>query len=280
MQLEPLVSAKWLKKNLQEVVVIDGSYYLPTMEKNADSEYEAGHIPGALRWDIDKIADTESDLMHMMPEPQMVADEAAARGISHSTPVVIYDQLGMFSAARVWLTFRSIGHRNVALLNGGLPAWSGELEEGVASAVDAVDYGDFKSVATTTDRHVVLDMLVEERGQVLDARSAERFFGTAAEPREGLLGGHMPVSVSLPYTELLNDAGQFKSKAVLKSVFAEAGVDLNGPLITSCGSGVTASITTFALSMIGVESLVYDGSWSEWGRPELEMPIVNESAKS
>lgn len=275
MPIEPLVSAKWLKKNLANVVVVDGTYYMPALNKDAQLEYETGHIPGAVRWDIDQIADTDSPLSHMMPAADLVAREAGARGISSDTAVVIYDQMGIFSAARVWLTFKSAGHKQVAVLDGGLPAWQGELEQGPAADVAAVEYGPVTATKTTVDRETVLLALEDYSAVVVDARSADRFAGIAPEPRAGLRGGHMPTSVNLPHTELIDESGKLKSRAVLSGVFHDHGVDLEMPVITSCGSGVTASIITFALALVGKPSLVYDGSWSEWGNPELDMPIIS-----
>jgi len=275
--LEPLVTSKWLQKNLADVVVLDGSYFLPTMNKDADQEFEIGHIPGAMRWNIDEIATAHPELNHMMPDPAQVAREAGLRGIHPETPVVVYDQLGLFSSARVWLTLRSAGHKQVGLLNGGLPAWRGDLASGPEVRPDPVEYPAAGGVASTVDRETVLAALEEASSQVVDARSAERFAGTAAEPRAGLLGGHMPSSISLPYTELLDENGLMKSRVALRAVFHEHQVDLEQPIITSCGSGVTASIISFALFLLGAQSLVYDGSWSEWGRPELRMPIVSSA---
>lgn len=278
MPLEPLVSAKWLKKNLDSVRVIDGTYYLPTMNKDAQAEFEAGHIPGAQRWDIDEIADADSPLSHMMPAAERIAREAGARGIDSESAVVIYDQMGIFSAARVWLTFKSAGHKQVAVLDGGLPAWQGERQTGPQADVTPVEYGSVTETKTTVDRESVLEALEDFSAVVVDARSADRFAGLAPEPRPGLLGGHMPTSVNLPHGALVDESGRLKSRAVLRGVFQEHGVDLDMPIITSCGSGVTASIITFALSLIGKPSLVYDGSWSEWGDPELKMPIISAPA--
>lgn len=274
MPIEPLVSAKWLKKNLDDVVVIDGTYYLPTMNKDAQAEFESGHIPGAQRWDIDEIADTDSPLSHMMPSAERVAREAGARGIASDSAVVVYDQMGIFSAARVWLTLKSAGHKQVAVLDGGLPAWQGELQTGPQIDVEAVEYGAVAATKTTVDREAVLQALEDFSAVVVDARSADRFLGLAPEPRPGLVGGHMPTSVNLPHGELVDESGRLKSRVMLRGVFQEHGVDLDMPIITSCGSGVTASIITFALALIGKPSLVYDGSWSEWGNPELNMPII------
>ena len=180
--------------------MVDGTYFLPNLNRDAQAEYEAGHIPGAVRWDIDAIADTDSSLSHMMPSADVIAREAGARGIAADSAVVVYDQLGIFSAARVWLTFKAAGHKQVAVLDGGLPAWQGELQNGPQAQVTAVEYGAVSATKTTVDREAVLVALEDFSAVVVDARSAERFAGIAPEPRPGLRGGHMPTSVSLPHT--------------------------------------------------------------------------------
>lgn len=272
-----LVSAQWLQQHLHEVVVLDGSYYLSTMGKDADAEFLKRHIAGAQRWDIDAIADIDSGLKHMMPAAEVVAKVAGDRGISSQSTVVVYDQLGMFSAARVWLTLKHAGHNRVALLDGGLPAWTGPVETGDANEVSAVDYGDHRSVETTVDRNTVLRELTAATACVIDARSEGRFHGTAEEPVQGLQSGHMPGAISLPFTDLLTPDSRFKPIDELKRLFSDAGADLGRPVITSCGSGVTASILTFALELLDTPSLVYDGSWSEWGQPDLNMPVTRDS---
>ncbi len=278
MQLESLVSAEWLSEHLQDVAVIDGSYYLAVMGKDADIEFERGHIPGAQRWNIDLIADSTSPLKHMMPSAERIAEEAGLRGIDAETPVVIYDQLGQFSAARVWLAFKSIGHGPVALLDGGLPAWSAALEHGVARSVSEVDYGQYSKQQTTISREAVLDAVEAEDGFIIDARAAARFDGEAAEPVAGLLGGHMPGAINIPFAEVLDENHRFRDVETLRVIFDRHGISADKPVITSCGSGVTASIITFALAQLEIESLVYDGSWSEWGQAELNLPVVTSKS--
>ena len=277
MQFSSLVSPDWLQQNLSDVVVLDGSYYLPTMGKDPDAEFVKARIPGARRWNIDKIADKTSSLKHMMPAPQVIAEAAGALGITRDNTVVVYDQIGMFSAARVWLALKSVGHEKVALLDGGLPGWTGETESGASNSVAALVYGEFSTHSTgagnTVDRYAVLEALDNDHASVVDVRAASRFRGEAPEPQPGLLSGHMPGALSIPYTELLDDRNRFKSREELKAVFEDHGLNSDNHIITSCGSGVTASIVTFALFLLGVESVVYDGSWSEWGDPALELPI-------
>ena len=272
--MHSLVTAEWLAQHLDEVVVIDGSYYLATMGKNADEEFRRAHIPGALRWDIDAVADKSSDLKHMMPSADVVARAAGEHGIGKDTPVVVYDQLGMFSAARVWLTLKTIGHEKLALLDGGLPCWQGPTASGDAAPVEAVEYKPFESTALTVDRHTVLAALNAADTFILDARAAARFNAAAPEPVAGLVGGHMPGALNIPYDQELEADGRFKRIATLQQIFTQLGVSGDEKIITSCGSGVTASIVTFALALLGVESKVYDGSWSEWGRPALALPVV------
>ncbi|OED36319.1 hypothetical protein AB833_27215 [Chromatiales bacterium (ex Bugula neritina AB1)] len=277
MQLDSLVTTDWLADHLDEVVVIDGTYYLASMGKDADIEFERAHIPGARRWNIDLIADTSSPLKHMMPTANVLASAAGRLGISSKTPVVVYDQPGQFSAARVWLAFKTMGHESVALLDGGLPAWSGDVESGPVETSPEVDYGDFEGHRTTVAREDVLKAVESGTSFIIDARSAARFAGLAPEPVAGLRGGHMPGAINIPFTELLDEQSRFKSTECLREIFDRQGVVTEKPVVTSCGSGVTASIVTFALARIGIESRVYDGSWSEWGKVELKLPVVAAS---
>lgn len=273
MQFHPLVSSDWLQQHLNDVVILDGSYYLPTMGKDPDAEYAKARIPGAQRWNIDQIADTSSGLKHMMPSAQRIAEAAGERGITRDTTVVVYDQLGMFSAARVWLALKSAGHERVALLDGGLPCWTGAVDTGASNTVASLVYREFSTHVNTVDRHTVLAALTDDGACVVDARAANRFRGEAPEPQPGLQSGHMPGALNIPYGALLDEQNRFKSVAQLEAVFKDYGLDLNTRIITSCGSGVTASIVSFALKLLGVESVVYDGSWSEWGNPALELPV-------
>lgn len=272
--MNSLVSQDWLQKNLSDVVVVDATYYLSTMGKNAEEDFVKAHIPGAQRWNIDVIADTTSTLKHMMPEPHVVAEAAGSCGIGRDTRVVVYDQLGMFSAARVWLTLKTIGHPQIALLDGGLPAWQGDTVAGDADDVETVVYEPFDSNVLTVDRHTVSNALNANDTIILDARSAGRFQGIDPEPVAGLRGGHMPGALNVPYTLLLDSEGLFKQEGALRDIFIQAGLSGEECVITSCGSGVTACILTFALHLIGVNSKVYDGSWSEWGQEELGLPVV------
>jgi thiosulfate/3-mercaptopyruvate sulfurtransferase len=265
-----LVSTAWLEAHLNDpdLRVIDASWYLPAMGRNARAEYQAGHIPGARFFDIDEIADTRSDLPHMAPPVEKFVSRMRAMGIGDGHQVVVYDGVGVFSAPRVWWTFRLMGKADVAVLDGGFPKW---LAEG--RPVE-----DMPPVQR--DRHITVQRqagLVKDVTQVaqaakladhtiVDARSAGRFRGDEPEPRPGLRPGHIPGSVNLPYAELLNPDGTMKPAEALRAAFAGAGVELARPVITTCGSGVSAAILNLALERLGHRNhALYDGSWAEWG---------------
>ncbi|MGY6632392.1 MAG: 3-mercaptopyruvate sulfurtransferase [Alkalilacustris sp.] len=267
---QTLVSTAWLGAHLDDpdLRIIDASYYLPDMGRDARAEYMAQHIPGARFFDIDEISDSRSELPHMAPPPEKFISRMRAMGIGDGHQVVVYDGMGLFSAARVWWTFRLMGKSDVAVLDGGLPKW---LSEG--RPVE-----DMPPVLR--DRHITVSRqsgLVRDVTQVaaaaklgdheiLDARAPDRFRGEAPEPRAGLRAGHIPGSRNVHYRTLLNDDGTMKDLDGLRAAFAEAGADLGKPVISTCGSGVTACILDLALERLGHRRhAVYDGSWSEWG---------------
>ena len=270
----PLVSTDWLATHLGEsrLVVIDASWYLAAMNRDARAEYEAGHLPGAVYWDLDLLSDRSSPLPHMLPDAATLAREIGALGIAPDDRVVIYDASGVnLSAPRVWWTFKVAGHDAVAVLDGGLARWTAEnrpLEKGRVRrepARFAVRWRPalLKSLADMRD-------LVEAGDwQILDARTRGRFEGSEPEPRPGLRGGHLPGARNLPFPELLDASGKLLPPAELRRRYEAAGVDLSRPIVTSCGSGVTACALALGLELLEVARYaVYDGSWSEWGAPD------------
>jgi thiosulfate/3-mercaptopyruvate sulfurtransferase len=273
-----LVSTEWLAARLDDpnVVVLDASYYLANHKRDADAEFLAGHVPGAQRFDIDAISDKSNPLPHMLPPPEQFASQVGALGVGDGMTIVLYDGIGLYGAARVWWTFRAFGSENVRVLDGGMPKWKAEnrpLEAGAAKPRAAKAFTprfNRNMVASIDD---VQKVLLDKTAQVVDARSAGRFRGEAPEPRPGIRGGHMPGSFNVPYDEVLKD-GRLKSHEEIAAAFRQAGVDLDNPAVTSCGSGVTASILTFAIDTLGkLPGRVYDGSWVEWGGRQ-DTPVV------
>ena len=266
-----LVSAEWLLANHGNVRIFDVSNHLPTANRRAKEEFETAHIPGAGRFDIDRIADPDSSLPHTVPSPAVFEAHMRALGLHDADHVVLYDDSDIKTAARGWWMLRLFGHQHVSILNGGLAAWKlagGTLESGAAAQQTG---GSFTSRPAIGVGVVTIDRLRDgiaegTAGQILDARAAARFAGEAPEPRKGLRAGHIPGSRNLPFSELFDDDGQYRDEEAIRSLFDTAGIDTGAPVTTTCGSGVTACALAVGLALTGNENtIVYDGSWTEWG---------------
>lgn len=244
---------------------MDGSWHLDGRDARADFDRE--RLPGAVFFDLEAVSDHSSDLPHMLPTAAAFAEAVGALGIAETDTIVVYDTVGLRSAPRVWWTFRLMGATNVRVLDGGLPLWRAEgrpLDTGPARDPRPARFTPSRRGNAVADLPTVLAALTGE-ARILDARPAARFAGAAAEPRAGLRSGHMPGAINVPFPTVLGEDGRMLDPEALRARFAEAGVAFDRPIITSCGSGVTAAILTLALARLGEDSALYDGSWAEWG---------------
>jgi len=271
--VDALISTDWLLEHLDrpDIRVVDASWYLPGAGRDPKAEYSQARIPGAVFFDIDDIADLDSGLPHMLPSPEKFASRVRRLGLGDGNRIIVYDGSGLSSAARVWWMFRVFGHDEVSVLDGGFPKWQAEGKP----ISDLPEIGRERHFTARFNAMMVREVdqvkaaCESGREQILDARSAGRFNGSEPEPREGLRGGHIPGSLNLPFSNLFDKDGLFLQGPALRAAFEEAGLDLAKPVVTTCGSGVTAAVLTLGLHLLGHRSTaLYDGSWSEWGNRE------------
>ena len=270
--MNQLIEIDWLKKNLNnpEVKIIDGTCHMPTTGLDAFEIFKKKHIPNAIFIDLEEISDPNSDLPHMMPNNNYFSKKISSLGINNNNHLVIYDMYGMFSAARIWFMFKAFGHNNVSLLNGGFPAWidsGGEVSNKINNFKDTI-YKAKLNKLLIADYNQVLENLSNQKYQILDARSPDRFSGISEEPRPGIKSGHIPKSKNLYYNDLINqDTKKFIEKEEIENLIKKSDIDTKKDIICSCGSGVTACILKFAIELVSKNKniKIYDGSWSEWG---------------
>jgi len=267
--MDSLVTTEWLAGELgaNDLRVVDATYFAGFGDRDAAAEYEKAHIPGAVFMDLGEIADTSSDLPSMLPAPEKFASRMQSLGLGDGSRIVLYDNSPYHTAARAWFMLRTFGAHDVAILDGGLAKWQSEGRD-VSSGKEQLRHRHFtvwaddKGVRTKDQLKANLDSKAE---QVLDARSAARFTGEEPDPRPATHAGHIPGSKNLPVGQLFNEDGTYKTGDALKAEFEGAGIDVSKPLVTTCGSGITASVLAFGAHLLGNEAAVYDGSWSEWG---------------
>jgi len=268
-----LVSTEWLSQNLSapDIRIVDASWYMPAENRDPKAEFQESHIDGAVFFDIDDIADTDIPLPHMIPSPEKFSSRVRKLGLGDGSRIIIYNREGIRSAARAWWMFRLFGHEDVAILDGGLQKWIDERRpvSDLPSKPMERHFTARQNNMLLREKAQVRRNLETNKEQILDARSKGRFEGTDPEPREGLRGGRIPGSLNLPFDQLFNQDGTLKDVEGLQAEFNKAGIDMNKPVTTSCGSGVTACVLAFGLHMLGHRFVsVYDGSWTEWALDE------------
>ena len=280
-----VVSTQWLAERLHapDIAIIDASWHLPAAKRDAKAEFLEERIPGAQFFDIDDISDSATSLPHMLPAPEKFASRVKRLGIGDGKKVIAYDTQGLFSAARAWWMFRIFGHDDVAVLDGGFPKWKAEgltVDKDPPGRPQERHFSARFQSMMVRDKDDVLSAVETGKAQIADARSPGRFSGSEPEPRPGVRSGHMPGAANVHYATLLEPDGTLKSPDEIARIFAAAGIDVRKPVITSCGSGITAAILTLGLTLIGAKDhALYDGSWSEWGA-QTDTPVATGASTS